>query len=159
MLSRALQATALTLTALGLAPGAAHLLELPVKMAWPAARYADVTSTLSAWLGDVGGTVQVSAVLAVAVLALQTRHLPQGRLAAASAAALLISLLLWALLVAPVNAAWAAVAGSPDVVPAYAGLRSRWEYGHVAAFIAWFTGWLGLAVAVTRQDLRTGARA
>jgi hypothetical protein len=149
MHSRILQGTALTLTALGLAPGAAHLLEMPVKMGYSPAMYAEVTSTLYAWFGLAGGSVQVAAVLAVAVLAFQSRHSASSRFTATAAASLLVSLLLWGLIVAPVNAAWSGVAGSADFVAAYARLRSRWEFGHLAAFIAWLAGWLGLVVAVT----------
>ncbi|MDO8907977.1 MAG: hypothetical protein Q7W55_05680 [Pseudohongiella sp.] len=156
MPSRVLQIIALTLAALGLAPGAAHLMELPVKLAYPPHMYAEVTSTLYAWFGAAGGTIQVAAALVVAVIAFRARRLPEGRLLAASAAALLISLLLWALLVAPVNSAWANSTGlSPDeFVEAYANLRSRWEYGHMAAFIAWLTGWFGLVAALTRDHVR-----
>jgi hypothetical protein len=38
------------------------------------------------------------------------------------------------------------------VVAPYDNLRSRWEYGHVAAFIAWLSGWFGLVAALTRRD-------
>lgn len=41
MLYRAHIAVALTLVALGLAPGAAHLMELPVKMGYSAQVYAE----------------------------------------------------------------------------------------------------------------------
>ncbi|WP_019142751.1 hypothetical protein [Noviherbaspirillum massiliense] len=152
MPSRALQIIALTLTALGLAPGAAHLMEMPVKLAYPPAMYASVTSTLYAWFGLVGGPVQVAAALSVAVLALQARRLSASRLATASAAALLASLLLWGLIVAPVNAAWANAAGSDpaEFAAAYEQLRLRWEYGHAAAFIAWLAGWFALVAAITR---------
>ncbi len=155
MPSRALQVTALTLTALGLAPGAAHLMEMPVKLSYSPAMYADVTSTLYAWFGLAGGTVQVAAAVSVALLAFRSRNLPQHGLAWASAAALLASLLLWALVVAPVNSTWADSAGSSpaEFAAAYARLRSRWEYGHVAAFIAWLTGWFGLVAALTRRDV------
>ena len=153
MLPRAHLAIALTLTALGLAPGAAHVMELPVKIGYPAALYAEVTSTLYAWYGIAGGIVQVSAAVTVAALAYRARRSPAGGLAAASAASLVISLLLWGALVAPVNAAWAELsrADVAGFAAAYERLRPRWELGHVAAFIAWFTGWLGLvAVAVRR---------
>jgi hypothetical protein len=151
MPSRLLQIVALTLTALGLAPGAAHLLELPVKLAYPPALYAQVTSTLYALFGPVGGAVQMAALVAAAVLAFRSRRLPQGRLLAASAAALLASLLLWAFLVGAVNAEWGSSAdvNQAEFVAAYARLRDRWEYGHVAAFIAWLAGWLGMAAAFT----------
>jgi hypothetical protein len=153
MISRTLQITALTLTALGLAPGASHLMQLPVKMGYTPEMYAATTSTLYAWYGLVGGVIQVGALLAVAFLAFRVRRLRSGSLAAASAGALLASLLLWGFVVAPVNANWANAVGlSPEaVMAAYDALRARWEYGHVAAFIAWLAGWFGLAAAVTRR--------
>lgn len=152
MLSRLLQATALTLTALGLAPGVAHLLELPVKLGYSPDMYAAVTSTLYAWYGIAGGAVQVSAVIVVTVLAFQARHLPQSGLLAATAASLLVSLLLWGFMVSPVNSAWANVSGSADMAAAYSHLRMRWEFGHMAAFIAWLTGWFGLVAAIIRPQ-------
>lgn len=154
MTSRTLLSTALTLTALGLVPGAAPLLELPVKLSYSPRMYADVTSTLYTWYGVVGGSIQIAALLTVLVLAFQARHLPYGALAVASAAALLASLLLWGFVVAPVNAAWAdaEASGSAELVAAYADLRSRWEFGHLAAFIAWLTGWFGLVAATVRPE-------
>ncbi len=152
-ISRAFQATVLSLTALGLAPGATHLLQLPVKLGYNAQTYAAVTSTLYSWYGLVAGSIQVAAVIGVALLAVRARGLPLRGLAAASAASLLISLLLWGFVVGPVNATWATAAAnlSPaQFATVYDGLRARWEYGHVAAFIAWLTGWFGLVAALTR---------
>lgn len=142
-------ALTLTLAALGPAPGAAHLLEMPVKLAYPVEFYAAVTSTLYAWYGIAGGTVQVAAAISAATLAVRGRRAAVGGTLAAAAAALVISLLLWGALVAPVNARWAEVEGRDIVVvaAAYGELRRAWEFGHLAAFIAWLTGWLGLAVA------------
>lgn len=147
---------ALTLTALGLAPGAAHVMELPVKLDYPPQLYATVTSTLYQWYGIAGGTVQVAAALTVTALALRVRRLRGARLVGASAAALVASLLLWGAIVAPVNAAWAGITGaSPDAfAAAYVRLRARWEYGHLAASVAWLTGWLALAAAATGHDGR-----
>ena len=152
MISRAHQITALTLTALGLAPGASHLLQLPVKMGYTAEVYTVVTSTLYSWYGLVAGAIQVAALISVAMLAWQARRLPGGGLAAASAGALLASLLLWGFVVGPVNATWAGASNlSPEQFSvAHDALRARWEYGHVAAFIAWFVGWVGLVTSLTR---------
>src|SRR5690606_23792347 len=96
MISGSLQITALTLTALGLAPGASHLMQLPVKMNYAPEMYAATTSTLYSWYGLIGGALQVGAILSVALLAFRVRRLPNGALAAASAGALVTSLLLWA---------------------------------------------------------------
>jgi len=34
----------------------------------------------------------------------------------------------------------ALLSGAGNAIEIYSELRSRWEYGHVAAFIAWFLG-------------------
>jgi hypothetical protein len=153
MMTRAHVAVALTLTALGLTPGAAHLMELPIKMRYPAEFYAEVTSTLYAWYGIAGGAVQVAAAVAVSALAVRLRRSPEFGLAIASASALGISLVLWGALVAPVNSQWSEVpsTSSEAFAAIYERLRPRWEFGHVAAFIAWLTGWFGLLVVITRQ--------
>ena len=150
MISRAHQITTLTLTALGLAPGASHLMQLPVKMGYTAEMYTAITSTLYSWYGLVGGAIQVGAFISVAMLAVRARRLPGGGLAAASAGALLASLLLWGFVVGPVNASWA---GAADLSPeqfaqAYDGLRARWEYGHVTGFAIHFLGFCALVISV-----------
>lgn len=152
MLPRLHLALALTLAALGLAPGAAHVMELPIKLGYPPELYARVTSTLYAWYGIAGGAIQVGTALVVGALALRVRRTPVAGLAAASAAAFLISLLLWGALVAPVNSSWAEVPRDnlAALAAAYERLRPRWEYGHLAAFLAWFAGWLGLVGVACR---------
>lgn len=150
---RALRYVALLLAALGLTMGAAHALELPPKMQYDPALYARVTSTLYALYGAVGGPIQVAALVAAWVLAYWTRGLPAFRLTLLGALGLTLSLALWAALVAPVNAAWGEVlATAPENTPAaYARLRPRWEYGHVAAFAAWLAGFsLLLGAALQR---------
>ena len=144
----------LTLVALGLAPGVAHLLELPVKLGYSPVLYAEVTSTLYRWYGIVGGGIQVAAVLVALAFAARVRKSHRAGLAGASAVALLVSLALWASLVAPANAEWSEVvrAGSERLVAAYVASRSRWEYGHVAAFIAWLVGWFGFVTLATRPS-------
>jgi hypothetical protein len=146
-------AIALFLVALGLAPGAAHLMEMPVKLSYEPGLYAQVTSSLYAFYGVAAGVVQVAAVVAVSALAVRLRRSPQAGMATASAAALLISLALWGAVVAPVNAAWAEVSRADHAAfaAAYAGRRLQWEYGHLAAFIAWFTGWSALVRVATRR--------
>jgi hypothetical protein len=145
-------AVALTFAALGLVPGAAHLMELPVKLTYSPELYAEVTSTLYAWYGIAGGAAQVGAAFIVALLAARVRHSSSAGLALATAATFIISLVLWGAVVSPVNSAWAEVSrASPgELASAYARLRGRWEFGHLAAFIAWFTGWLGLVALATR---------
>jgi hypothetical protein len=144
---------ALLLTALGLVMGGAHLLELPVRIQYEPPFYMQVTSTLYRYYGLVGGPLQVLALLLCAVLTWRVRTRSTFRSTLAGTLCLALSLLLWALLVQPVNAAWleAVRSGPTDAVQAYAQLRSRWEYGHVAAFAAWLSGFSLLLHGVVRE--------
>jgi hypothetical protein len=144
---------ALMLAALGMTMGAAHVLELAPKMAYDAASYAAVTSTLYRYFGLVGSVIQILAILSAVVVTVLARGRPGFRLAAAGTIGLLGSLALWFALVQPVNLEWASVIRtSPEAVPeAYARLRERWEYGHVAAFVCWAAGFAALLASVLAE--------
>jgi hypothetical protein len=143
----------LLLAALGLVMGGAHLLELPVRAQYDPEFYMHVTSTLYRYFGAVGGPLQVLAVLSSLWLAWRVRGRPAFGSTATGAVCLALSILLWFLLVQPVNAAWADAlsAGYNDAVRAYAQLRSHWETGHVVAFTAWFVGVALLLHGVLRE--------
>lgn len=139
---RALRFITLMLAALGMTMGAAHVLELPPKMQYDGEMYAAVTSTLYRFYGIVGGAIQVAASLAAIALTFAVRARPAFRLTLYGTLCLVLSLGLWFTLVQPVNAEWFQVwQTTPELAPeAYLRLRERWEYGHVAAFVAWFGG-------------------
>jgi hypothetical protein len=144
---------ALLLVGLGLAPGAAHAMELPQKMGYDGPLYTAVTSTLYRYFGLVGGPVQVGGLVATVVLCALVRRRGRGRgfgWTLAAAGALAVSLALWGALVAPVNAEWGRVlhADPSAAAAAYLRLRPRWEYGHVAAFVAWVAGFACLVISV-----------
>jgi hypothetical protein len=143
----------LLLAALGLTMGAAHVLELPPKMGYDAQLYTAVTSTLYRLFGLVGSIFQVGSILTAVVLAWLVRGRRSFRLTLAGALALVASLGLWAALVQPVNAEWGHVFhADPGAAPAaYLRLRDRWEYGHVAAFAAWLTGFGCLVLSVLAE--------
>jgi hypothetical protein len=79
---------------------------------------------------------------AAAVLAILVRRRPAFCSTFVGTLGLALSLGLWAALVASVNSEWAGVleAAPVSAADAYIELRPRWEYGHVAAFAAWFAG-------------------
>lgn len=141
------------LAALGLTLGAAHALELPPKMNYDAEMYTAVTSTLYRLFGSVGAVIQTAAILAALVLTFVVRGRPAFRLTLLGALGLVLSLVLWGALVAPVNAEWLRVMESApeSVAEAYLRLRPRWEYGHVAAFAAWLIGFGLLVLSVLRE--------
>jgi hypothetical protein len=152
---------ALLLAALGLAPGAAHALEMPVKMRYDPGLYAAVTGTLYHFFGSVGAVVQVGAVFAAAALSFSVRGRASFRPTALGTLGLVLSLALWAALVAPVNAEWARVIASAaaSVPTAYERLRPRWEYGHLAAFAAWLAGFVLLLLSVLEESPKNRFRA
>jgi hypothetical protein len=143
----------LLLAAFGLVMGAAHLLELPVRAQYDPEFYMQVTSTLYRYFGLVGGPVQVLAALSSIGLAWRIRGQPAFRSTLAASVCLALSILLWFLLVQPVNETWADAlrAGPSEAVDAYARLGSRWESGHVAAFISWLIGLTLLLYGVLRE--------
>jgi hypothetical protein len=108
--------------------GGAHVLELPPKMAYEPALYAEVTSSLYRLFGSVGAFIQVFALLAAAFLSFRVRGRPGFRLTLLGTAV---------------------IESSPASVPeTYARLRPRWEYGHVAAFAAWLFGFACLLASL-----------
>ncbi|MFC3282653.1 hypothetical protein [Litchfieldella rifensis] len=150
----------LLIAALGLVMGGAHVLELPVRMQYEPEFYMQVTSTLYLYFGLAGGPIQVIAFVAAAMLTWLLRHHVAFRSTLAGSVCLGLSLVLWFLLVQPVNAAWADAlqTGSADAVQAYAQLRSRWEYGHVAAFVAWCLGFTLLLNGLLREAFAASSK-
>ncbi len=151
MTLRAIRFVTLLLAALGLTLGAAHVLELMPKMHYDDRFYLEVTRTLYRFYGAIGGPIPVSALIAAMVLSFRMRGRSAFRLTFWAALCLALSLGLWFALVQPVNAEWGRVlaAGTDaEAVEIYARLRNRWEYGHVAAFIAWLAGVIFLVASV-----------
>ena len=150
---RVLRFVTLLLAALGLGLGLSHVLELAPKMRYGAEMYLAVASTLYRLYGTVGAFFQVGALLAAIGLTVLVRGRPAFRATLFGTLVLALSIGLWALLVAPVNAAWsAALQTDPGTAPAaYLELRSQWEYGHVAAFAAWCAGFALLLYSVIRE--------
>lgn len=141
------------LAGLGLTMGAAHALEMPQKLAYSPELYTAVNSTLYRYFAVVGGFVMVAGILAAAVLAYRVRGEASFGWTLAGAVCLAVSFGLWLALVAPVNGAVAEVTrAAPEAVPAlWFRLRGRWEYGHLASFVAWLAGFKLLLWATVRQ--------
>jgi hypothetical protein len=153
--------TTLLLAALGLVMGGAHLLEFPVRAQYAPQFYMRVTSTLYRYFGLVGGPLQVLALIFSIRLVWLVRSHAAFRTTLAGTMGLALSLLLWFLLVQPVNAAWleALHAGNSEAVQLYAQLRHRWEIGHLAAFTAWLVGFALLLYGVLRDVIWLSSRA
>lgn len=133
---------AIMTAALGLIPGGGHVLEMPPRLLYEPELYMTVTSTMYSMYGAVGAVIQIFAVTMGALLAILLRGTPAFRASLLGTALLGLSILIWFTVVGPVNAEWmeALARDRAAAVEAYAALRSRWEYGHLAAFAAWFAG-------------------
>src|SRR5262245_49572149 len=99
-MNRTLRFFTLLFVALGLAPGAAHLMEMPVKLGYTPEQYFAVNSTMYALFGAVGGLVQVGSLVITSALAFVSRGLPAARFVVAAALLLGLSLIAWGTLVA-----------------------------------------------------------
>ena len=135
---------ALMLAALTLGLGFCHLMQLPARMAWD--QYLWVGSTvqggLYAWFGSVGAMIFVTAVIVLALNAyfVKEHGRPGSRLAVFAALLFALALLLWWVLVYPVNVELAKWVNGP-VPEDWTRWRASWEWGHATIAIG---GVLGL---------------
>jgi hypothetical protein len=143
---------ALTLVALALGTTFAHVLERPAKLLYDASLYTTLQTSLYVRWGppSVASFVEPAAILAVIVLAAQSRHhWPAWPLLAAAAAALLAAFpvaYFWR--VEPANAAFWAAARSGSVPAHWEAWRARWETGHALRFVLHLTAFVLVAAAV-----------
>jgi hypothetical protein len=133
-------ALALVVTALSLTMTAAHVLEMPQKLAYDLALYTAVNSTLYRNYAIFGAIFEIGAILAVGSLAWRVRR----RAMLVAAAAVTLALVSWLILVQPVNSAVAQGA-------TWTGLRMRWELGHLVGFVFSLTGLVSLVIATVRE--------
>lgn len=134
---RRLRFIVLLLAALTLTMEAAHVLELPEKMAYAPELYSAVNSTMYRYFALVGGPLTVLTLLAGAVLVVVMRKEPAFRLTFVGVLAYFVAFGVWLVVVQPVNSTVAAAfANDPASLPQlWMALRPRWEYGHAAGFV------------------------
>jgi hypothetical protein len=151
---------AIMLAALTLALSFCHLMQLPARMGWD--QYLWVGSTVQGGLyvmfGSVGAVIDVACVIALALLAYFVREHGRPGFALALSAALLfaLALVLWWVLVYPVNVELAKWVNGP--VPAdWTDYRSRWEWGHAIISLIELGGF-GALVASVLADTPAYAR-
>ena len=160
MLLKGTRFAAVMLAALTLGLGLCHLMQLPSRMGWD--QYLWVGSTVQggayALFGSVGAIIFVATVIALALNAYFVREhgRPGFKLAAVAAALFALALVLWWVLVYPVNVELAKWVDGP--VPAdWTSYRARWEWGHAAIALvelAGFAALVGAVLADTPRNLR-----
>jgi hypothetical protein len=151
VLLRTVRFISVMLAALTLGMGFCHLMQLPSRLGWD--QYLWVGSTvqggLYAMFGSVGAVIFVATVIALALLAYFTREHGRPGFGLALSAALLfgLALVLWWVLVYPVNVELAKWVNGP--VPAdWIDYRARWEWGHAIIAAVELSGFAALIAAV-----------
>ena len=160
MLLKATRFAAVMLAALTFGLGFCHLMQLPSRLDWD--QYLWVGSTvqggLYALFGSVGALIFVATVIALALLAYFVREhgRPGFRFALAAAGLFALALVLWWVLVYPVNVELAKWIDGP--VPSdWTSYRARWEWGHAIISLvelAGFAALIGSVLADTPRNLR-----
>ena len=151
MLLKATRFIAVMLAALTLGMGFCQLMQLPARMAWD--QYLWVGSTvqggLYAMFGTIGAIIDVATVIVLGILAYFVREhgRPGFRLALSAALLFALALLLWWVLVYPVNVELAKWVNGP--VPSdWTDYRSRWEWGHAIISLLELIGFAALVASV-----------
>jgi hypothetical protein len=125
---------AVVLTALALAPGAANLLELPLKLRLPQERYYAVHAVYRGW--DLFAIVLVAALAANLARAIKTAgEGPAFHFAVAATALIGAALAIFLAVTLPADFAsdnW------KSVTPDWQRLRARWEYSHAVNAVLLF---------------------
>ncbi|MFO7477831.1 MAG: DUF1772 domain-containing protein [Methyloceanibacter sp.] len=158
-LLRTMRFVALLLAALTLGLGFGHLMQLPSRMGWD--QYLWVGSTvqggLYAMFGSIGAILFVATVIALALLAYFVREHDRPGFALAAAAGLFaLALVLWWMLVYPVNVELATWVDGPVPVD-WTAYRARWEWGHAiiaGVELLGFAALVGSVLADTPRNLR-----
>jgi len=151
---RHLRFAALLLAALAMGMHLAHALELWPKLNWDPALYIAVQSTLYKVFGAVGAALEFGALIAVSLLAWRLRGRKRAfALTFASACALGLAIVTWALLVLPANgplAEWAQAAGR-NPPPDWKRFRDQWQIGQAFIFLVQLAGFGALAWSIAGE--------
>ncbi len=142
---------------LTLGMGFCHLLQLPARRGWD--QFMWVGSTVQGGLyslfGSIGAVIDVLTVIALGLLTYLVREhrRPGVRLALSAALLFAVGLLLWWVLVYPVDVELAKWINGP--VPAdWTAYRSRWEWGHATISLFELFGFAALIASVLADTPR-----
>ena len=148
---------ALMLAALTLGMSLAHLMQIPARMGWD--QYLWVGSTVQGGLyalsGTAGAVLNVATLIALMLLVYFVQEHGRPGLRSALVAALLFSLalVLWWVLVYPVNVELAKWVDGP-VPTDWTSYRDRWEWGHAVISLIELAGFATLVGSVLADTPR-----
>lgn len=139
-----LQLAAILLTAVAMAGGWAHLLELPRKMRLPREDYLTVQQIYRGWA--LLGVAVVGALASTAALTVLQRGTGAPfHLALAATLCIALSLVVFFSVTFPANRATENWTVLPE---GWEALRRRWEYSHAAGALLYFVALAALALSV-----------
>lgn len=145
-----LRVLALLFAALTMAPGLAHLLELPHKISLSAQDYLVVQQIYRGWA--LLGIVILLALLTIAILLFRLRRDGRSfRWAAAALAAMVLTQIIFWTYTFPANQATHDWTFLPD---GWQSLRTRWEYSHAVNAVLEMFAFVALSISVVRRDRR-----
>jgi hypothetical protein len=160
MLLKGTRFIAVMLGALTLGLGVCHLMQLPSRLGWD--QYLWVGSTVQGGLyaafGSVGTVIFLATIIALGLLAYFTREhdRPGAGMTLAALLLFVLALVLWWVLIYPVNVELAKWVDGP--VPAdWTTYRARWEWGHAIIALVELLGFAALVASVladTPRNLR-----
>ncbi|MCE9599322.1 MAG: hypothetical protein K8S54_15265 [Spirochaetia bacterium] len=148
---KVLRFLALVFAALTVGMRLAHVLELGPKMAWDADLYFSVQSTLYRFFAIVGPIVDVGAIISIIALVVILRGRTSFSLTAAALIALLASLAIWLIVVAPAHGHLATWIGSHTVPDDWMHWRNQWQFGQAGCFVFDLSGFMLLLLSVIRD--------
>ena len=151
---RALRFLALVFAALTVGMKLAHTLELPVKLEWGADLYFPVQTALYRYFAIFGPIVDLGAIIALGGLVFRLRGKPAFTLTALGLGSMLVSLAIWALIVAPASARIAPWSTTHTVPTDWMVWRARWQFGQAGCFAFDFLGFCAVLLGTVRDTSR-----
>ena len=144
---------ALVLAALVMGTSFAHTIEMPAKLRYTGAQWLHAQRTLYPAYAGVGGTIEIAAIIAAAVLAFVLRDWrPAMVVALVGTACLAVAFLVWLTATNRVNARTAK--WTADTLPAdWESWRKKWELSHVARFVLHLAGFSLLVLSTLISPL------
>jgi hypothetical protein len=151
MRTKVLRFVALVLAALTVGMKLAHVLELYPKLQWGPELYYPVQTSLYRVFAVVGPIVDVGAIASIAVLAGWLRKRPAFGYTLAAGCSMIVSLILWAVIVAPANGHIQEWTSTHAVAADWARWRAAWQYGQSGSFAFDLTGFCLLLISVLKE--------
>lgn len=124
----------LLLVALTMGMSFAHVLEALPKLRWSGELYLAVQTNLYFLFGNVGAVINLSAIATAVLLAVLERNHHGLILTLSGAVALVAALLVWLVMVAPVNVQTGLWQSAGSVPLDWQRWRNQWELGHAISF-------------------------